>query len=183
MLEGGRAKIGTGENGLGGSLRKKKKQNFLLFLQATKCGVAEVAPLCRAASGDKHAEVSMWGAAGCVPGSLISKNTLCLTRVQKEPVALLRVSPHFYSPFPESQSEGGGQRTPRASPGHLIPAGGCWVGICCNNSPGEVTPEKGTEQAQHWVKNRNSQSQSVWDLAVNWLLVLPHAWSCCCLHG
>lgn len=46
MFEGGRARLGTGENGLSGSNRK----NFLLFLLATKSGVAEAAPFCRAAS-------------------------------------------------------------------------------------------------------------------------------------
>lgn len=55
----------------------------------------------------------MWGAASCVPDSLISKNTLCFTRAQKKSLTLLKVSPRFakslYSPFPEPRREGGGQ--------------------------------------------------------------------------
>lgn len=75
----------------------------------------------------------MWGAASCVPGSLVSKNTLCFTRAQKKSVVLLKVSSHFakslHSPFSESQSEGGGQtlwaaENPKSIPGHLIPVVG-----------------------------------------------------------
>lgn len=130
MFEGGRARLGTGENGLGGSNRKKKNKKLPAFLTSNQMWSGRGGSFLQSClSDDKHSEVSTWGAASCVPDSLRSKNALCFTRVQRKSGTLLKASPHFTkslnSPF---FSERGGQalwaaENPKSSPGQLIPVG------------------------------------------------------------
>lgn len=98
-----------------------EKNNFLLFLQATKSGVAEAAPFCRAASlmRQTHRGVDVGSSKLCA--SLPDKEEYpvfhtCSKEICRSPEGLTPLCKASFIPlFPESQSEGGGQRMPRAS--------------------------------------------------------------------